>query len=59
VTTPAGERTRVVATEGDDADRAATAVACGLRDAGTEAVHAGRLSPEALARPGPPSRPRP
>jgi methylmalonyl-CoA mutase C-terminal domain/subunit len=50
VTTPGGERIRVVvATDGDDADRAATVVARCLRDAGTEVVHAGRLSPEALA----------
>jgi methylmalonyl-CoA mutase cobalamin-binding domain/chain len=51
VTTPGGERIRVVvATRGDDdADHAATAVVRGLRDAGTEVVHAGRLSPEALA----------
>ena len=50
MTTPGRERIRVVvATEGDDADRAATAVARRLRDAGMEVVHAGRLSPEALA----------
>ena len=51
MTTPGRERIRVVvATPGDDAaDRAATVVARGLRDAGMEVVHAGRLSPEALA----------
>ncbi len=52
MTGPGGERIRVVvATRGDDdeADRAATAVARGLRDAGVEVVHAGRPSPEALA----------
>jgi methylmalonyl-CoA mutase, C-terminal domain len=51
VTGPGGERTRVVvATSGDDdAERAAAALARGLRDAGTEVVHAGRPSPEALA----------
>ena len=50
MTTPGEERIRVVvATQGDDADRAATAVARCLRDAGMEVVHAGRLSPEALA----------
>ena len=49
---PAGEqRIRVVvATWGDDdADRATMSVARGLRDAGMEVVHAGRLLPEALA----------
>ena len=47
---PAGaECTRVVvATWGDD-DRATVVLARGLRDAGLEVVHAGRLSPEALA----------
>ena len=51
MTTPGGERIRViVATPGDDAaDHAATVVARGLRDVGMEVVHAGRLSPEALA----------
>ena len=51
MTTPGGERIRVVvATPGDDAaDGAAAAVARCLRDAGMEVVHAGRLSPEALA----------
>ena len=51
MTTPGGERIRVVvATPGDDAaDGAAAAVARCLRDAGVEVVHAGRLSPEALA----------
>ncbi len=52
MTGPGGERIRVVvATQGDDdeADRTATAVARGLRDAGMEVVHAGRPSPEALA----------
>ena len=45
------ERIRVVvATWGDDdADRVTGTVARGLRDAGMEVVHAGRLSPEALA----------
>ena len=45
------ERIRVVlATPGDDgADRAALTVARGLRDAGMEVVHAGRLTPEQLA----------
>ena len=45
------ERIRVVvATWGDDdADRATGTVARGLRDAGMEVVHAGRLPPEALA----------
>ena len=49
---PAGEeRIRVVlATWGeDDADRVTMSVARGLRDAGVEVVHAGRLLPEALA----------
>ena len=50
MTMPSGERTRVVvATDGDDADHAATVVARCLRDAGTEVVRTGRLSPEALA----------
>jgi methylmalonyl-CoA mutase C-terminal domain/subunit len=46
-----GERIRVVvATWGDDEeDRATATVARGLRDAGMEVVHAGRLFPEALA----------
>ncbi len=50
---PAGEeRIRVVvATWGeDDADRVTMSVARGLRDAGVEVVHAGRLLPEALGR---------
>ena len=39
-----------LATAGDDGeDRATATVARGLRDAGMEVVHAGRLSPEALA----------
>ena len=51
MTAPGGERIRVVlATAGDDGeDRATATVARGLRDAGMEVVHAGRLSPEALA----------
>jgi methylmalonyl-CoA mutase C-terminal domain/subunit len=51
VTGLGGERLRVVvATPGDDdADRGATSIARGLRDAGLEVVHAGRPSPEALA----------
>ena len=52
MTGPGGERIRVVvATQEDDdeADRAVTAVARSLRDAGMEVVHAGRPSPEALA----------
>ncbi|MGY1763121.1 methylmalonyl-CoA mutase [Geodermatophilus sp. SYSU D00779] len=50
---PAGEeRIRVVVAtwaDDDDADRVTMSVARGLRDAGVEVVHAGRLLPEALA----------
>jgi methylmalonyl-CoA mutase C-terminal domain/subunit len=53
VTAPSSgeERIRVVvATWGDDGeDRATATLARGLRDAGMEVVHAGRLPPEALA----------
>ena len=51
MTAPGGERIRVVlATAGDDGEDRATATAArGLRDAGMEVVHAGRLAPEALA----------
>ena len=46
-----GERVRVVVATGgdDDADRATVILARGLRDAGMEVVHAGRIPPEALA----------
>ena len=49
--TAPGQRIRVVvAAPGDDGgDRATVVVARGLRDAGMEVVHAGRLAPEQLA----------
>jgi len=51
VNAPVEERIRVVVATplGVGGDRAIETVARGLRDAGMEVVHAGRLSPEALA----------